>query len=124
MSYNYNLTFSEKERLAYISGDVLVYQSFADCEELQSEIDEVESLEKAAYDDGFIKGQEKVLGVNSVETIADLTHDLNCARKEISVLRDQLNKIAELFHSEGAKTVAGRKILVESIRQKVKNCAN
>lgn len=124
MFFNSNLSFTEKERLAYIAGNIPLFQSFIDCAELQDEVDGIENLEKESYDKGFKEGQEKVLGVEAKKVIEDLEYDLRRAREEATNLRKQLYEIVDLFHSDGAKTVAGRKVLEQSVRRQIKICAN
>lgn len=124
MSFNSNLTISEQERLAYVSGNLAFAQIFSCCDELQHEIDEADDLKKESYDDGFAKGKISVFGVKSAKVIAELQQDLQRALEESTNLRRQLLEIADLFNSNEAKTVSGRKELEKSVRRKIQICVD
>ena len=114
--FNSNLSFAEKERIAYISGDVKSASVYYEASAFEIEVDSFDDILEKEKLESFEAGKTEALGENTRQIIYDLERQLREANETIALQRKKLSGIFKLFFSDDAKTVAGRKKLAEPFR--------
>lgn len=113
---NSNLSISEKERIAYISGDVNAANVYNEAADFEIEVETFEYILEKEKKESYDIGMKEALGRNTIQEIYDLERQLREANEKIQDQRKKLSGIFKLFLSDDAKTVAGRKKLAQHFR--------
>lgn len=111
-----NFTFSECERLAYISGNTILAELFYDADEFEIQVDGQDELLEKEKEKSFDEGKYEGLGIVSAERIEELESDLESAISKISRMSQVQQKMLEMFSDERMKTIAGRKEIYKIVK--------
>jgi hypothetical protein len=114
-----SLTYDERERVAYASGN----WDQADIERGPAELeDQIRLLEDEKEDiakSEFQRGKDEGFGMDAAKYLRDMEHDLEKAHTETEKSREIVCSLLDLFHTDAMKTVAGRKQIHNQLQTKL-----
>lgn len=119
MYFNSNMTFSERERFAYASGNFELAEKFLLAAEMEDEINSFEDRLAIASKDAYQEGYNEGFGTSHVESLDDMEQKLKKAQETTEKSKVLVRSLLDLFHTDMMKTVAGRKQIHHQLQSKL-----
>ena len=115
------LSYAERERIAYVMGDCLLASTFANASDLENEVDLFDALLEHAKKDAFQIGKCEGVGLDTAKVIADLESELKRFKEQNKAIRGDLEAVMTWLVGDTTKTVAGRKKCASEIRRRLQS---
>lgn len=116
--YNSNLSFGERERIAYANGQPSLAAVFLTAAEYEDTVNDMDDVLETERKEAFEEGKKEGLGTKKSD-LQDRIAELENANTEmyarISKLVQSHNEFSKLFYDPRMKSIAGRKILQKMV---------
>lgn len=120
INFQFNqLSYAERERIAYVTGESFLASTLACASDLENEVDLFDALLEHSKKDAFESGKYEGIGLDTAKVIADLESELKRVKEQHTAIRGDLEAVMTWLNSDATKTVVGRKKCASEIRSRL-----
>lgn len=114
-----HLTYTEHERISYVTGNGLLASTLADASDLENAVDLFDDVLEKAKEQSFDAGKYEGIGIDTAKVIADLESEVKKIKEQHAAIRSDLEAVLTWLSGDATKSVAGRKKCMSEIRRRL-----